>query len=63
MFDANHAPCDLGQTDEDAAPPRRMSAWEIHPVYAIDVCTADKTRRACPVDGDVWQALDEWGSQ
>ncbi len=64
MFDANHRPCSPGQADKNAHPPRRMSAWEIHPVYGIDVCSAGKTRSACPADDDsAWRPLDQWGSR
>jgi len=34
FFDASHSPCRNGQGPN----PQRISLWEIHPVYAIDVC-------------------------
>jgi hypothetical protein len=33
MFDGSHRPCANG-----SGSPKRVSVWEIHPVYASDVC-------------------------
>jgi hypothetical protein len=56
MFDTAHEPCRSGH----AATPGRFSAWEIHPVYAIDVCT-NTSWTACPVDDEsVWTPLNQW---
>lgn len=57
FFDAEHKPCH-GTTVDD---PPRESGWEVHPVYAIDVCTAGTTLAQC--DGGnakAWMALDAW---
>jgi len=57
FFDAAHRPC---RNDEDKVAPKRISIWEIHPVYAIDVCR-EKTLKACPAeDRTKWLALDQW---
>ncbi|MGH9749932.1 MAG: hypothetical protein ACRD6R_08420 [Candidatus Polarisedimenticolia bacterium] len=56
FFDASHVPC----TEERVSSPARASSWEIHPVYALDVCWHTTTGR-CPADDDsVWTPLDEW---
>jgi hypothetical protein len=62
FFDASHRPCEGGST---ASPPRR-SLFEIHPVYAVDVC---KTKPAagtempasCDASKDEnWVHLEDW---
>jgi len=45
FFDASHRPCVGG-----SGSPKRSSLWEIHPVYAVDICT-DKNNN-CKVDSD-----------
>jgi len=45
LFDASHRPCAGGKGS-----PKRSSLWEIHPVYAVDICT-DKNNN-CKVDSD-----------
>lgn len=57
FFDASHRPC---ANDNDKVNPKRVSNWEIHPVYAIDVCRGE-TLRACPAsDNRKWISLDQW---
>lgn len=57
MMDGSHTPCHNG-----SGSPKRISIWEIHPVYAIDVCKK-KTISSCRVGVDAdWQPLDEWVS-
>jgi hypothetical protein len=56
MFDAEHKPC-RGTTVEE---PKRQSVWEIHPVYAVDVCTAAKPEQCDAANAKVWQPLDQW---
>jgi hypothetical protein len=55
MMDGSHTPCRNG-----TGSPKRISVWEIHPVYAIDVCKK-KTVSGCRVgvNGD-WQSFDQW---
>lgn len=55
FFDAAHHPCPCGTSC--SGNPLRASLWEIHPVYAIDVCTGT----TCDVANDAdWVSLDEW---
>jgi len=52
FFDASHKPCPDN--------PPRFSLWEIHPIYAIDVCK-NGTLEECLADQDsIWTPLDEW---
>lgn len=56
FFDASHKPCKNGKGPN----PRRLSIWEIHPVYAIDVCS-NATLVSCNVaDDSLWTPLDQW---
>ena len=52
FFDSSHVPCDGDQ--EVRTNPRRMSLWEIHPIYKFEVCTA-----GCSGAG-TWLPLEEW---
>ncbi len=54
MMDGSHKPCTPGHSPL----PKRISVWEIHPVYAIDVCkkrSVSSCRR--DVDND-WEPLN-----
>ncbi len=54
MYDADHKICSehgFSSTDD----PHRLSGWEIHPVYAFDVCVT-QTGASC----SQWQALSDW---
>lgn len=52
FFDSSHFPCQGGQgVRED---PKRISLWEIHPIYKFDTCTSGCTSSAG------WIPLDEW---
>jgi len=54
MYDADHKICgEAGFSPHDN--PSRMSGWEIHPVYAFDVC-AQKTGHTC----SQWEPLSDW---
>jgi len=54
FFDAAHKPC-VGTTGPN---PKRMAIWEVHPVYAVEVCS-DGT--SCTVDKDAnWVPLDQF---
>jgi hypothetical protein len=58
MYDAAHRPC----PHKHSTDPSRVSSWEIHPVYAIDVCTK-KSLSSCKADNNdraVWVPLDQW---
>jgi hypothetical protein len=56
FFDASHVPCRPGKQIN----PKRSSLWEIHPVYAIDVCKSKQTARCKASDESMWQAFDAW---
>ena len=45
FFDASHRPCSAGKGS-----PKRSSIWEIHPVYAVDICTDPGNN--CKVDSE-----------
>lgn len=54
FFDSVHKPC----APKKPASPPRISLWEIHPVYACEVCTKG-TLAECPIgDDSVWQPID-----
>ena len=55
FFDSSHFPCSNGAPVGNS--PKRISLWEIHPVYAFEVCTAD-----CGGAGE-WLPLDQWVRQ
>lgn len=48
FFDASHSN------------PQRISLWEIHPAYAIDVCRSATLVARDANDDSVWTPLDEW---
>lgn len=52
-FDSSHFPCAGGQP-AGAGNPKRVSLWEVHPVYKFEVCTA-----GCDGEG-TWLPLDQW---
>ena len=54
MYDADHKICgEQGFSPHDN--PSRLSGWEIHPVYAFDVCVK-QSGGTC----SQWQALSDW---
>ena len=55
-FDSSHFPCANGQGAGEGNP-KRVSLWEIHPIYQFEVCTGD-----CDGAGK-WVALDQWIKQ
>lgn len=55
FFDSSHYPCAGGQPVRSN--PKRVSLWEIHPVYKFEVCTAN-----CSGAG-TWLPLDQWAKQ
>ncbi|MCM3870218.1 MAG: hypothetical protein ND895_05915 [Pyrinomonadaceae bacterium] len=55
-FDSSHFPCSNGQGAGEGNP-KRVSLWEIHPIYKFEVCTAD-----CDGAGQ-WIDLDAWANQ
>jgi len=60
MYDAAHRPCSGSPPKAGQGAPARVSSWEIHPVYAIDVCK-EKSLNKCKADNDsIWKPLDQW---
>jgi hypothetical protein len=58
FFDSSHQPCRNGKRPN----PKRISVWEIHPIYQFEVCK-DKTLTACDVrNASQWIPLDQWHS-
>lgn len=54
FFNAAHRPCEGGTVSS----PARRSLFEIHPVYAVEVC---KSASSCKVEDDAaWIALNDW---
>ena len=54
FFDGAHTQC--GSDSDITRTPRRFAAWEIHSVYAMDVCKFT-TKAKCRVDRDA-----DWAS-
>ncbi len=50
FYDGSHTPCH----DNKRPNPQRISVWEIHPVYSVDVCR--QQGKTC----QDWDPLDEW---
>ena len=55
MFDSSHFPCQNGAGVGDN--PKRVSLWEIHPIYIFEVCP----NGTCS-DGTGWVPLDQYVS-
>ncbi len=59
FFDDSHHPCHDGVRPN----PKRVSVWEIHPIYEFEVCK-DKTLKLCDAKKtSQWIPLDEWVSE
>jgi hypothetical protein len=52
LFDSSHVPCNGGVGVRSN--PKRVSLWEIHPIYGFEVCTSD-----CSTS-PTWVSLDAW---
>ena len=52
LFDGSHRPCK--GSIPGSGDPSRVTVWEIHPVYKIEVCT-NKTLDQCKPDSANWQ--------
>lgn len=62
FFDNSHEVCKLNPATHklEGQPPLRSSLWEIHPVYAIEVC-ANQDAAECDIDDNsAWMPYDEW---
>src|SRR5229473_1538536 len=61
FFDNSHDPCTKnpdGTFHQNR--PARISLWEIHPVYAIDVCTNSDPQQCDITNDSVWTPYDQW---
>jgi hypothetical protein len=57
FYDSSHKPCKPGKP----ASPKRVSLWEIHPVYAFEVCTSSTDLEQCKAAPEsAWQPLDQF---
>lgn len=60
FYDASHRPCSGSPPHAGSSAPARVSSWEIHPVYGIDVCKF-KSLQNCKVDNNsAWTRIDQW---
>lgn len=57
FFDGSHKPC---KNDDEGPSPKRASVWEIHPVYAIDVCKSRQLSNCSASNRTAWIPLDNW---
>lgn len=58
FFDGAHTPC-KSDTDQTTTP-RRFASWEIHPIYAMEVCKFT-TKAKCRFDHDSdWSSFEVW---
>lgn len=56
-FDAEHKPCTNGKPASGS--PVRISVWEIHPVYSVDVCKFTTLARCKVTDDSVWTPFNQ----
>jgi hypothetical protein len=64
FFDNSHQPC----RGDKRPNPKRISVWEVHPVYQFEICRDQKAKTlpspACDVKTDSqWIPLDQWLSE
>lgn len=57
-FDAEHTPCTAGKPATGS--PVRISVWEIHPVYAVDVCKNTTLAKCKATDNTAWTPFDKF---
>ncbi|HVG33622.1 MAG TPA: hypothetical protein VM911_11095 [Pyrinomonadaceae bacterium] len=60
LFDAAHRPCENGTPS--GKNPVRISVWEIHPVYAIDVCKNNKLSNCSISDNTAWTPYEQFAA-
>lgn len=57
FYDDAHKPC----SGTSRPSPNRISVWEIHPVYSLDVCRQnDLTQCENSTNSDDWVSLEDW---
>jgi hypothetical protein len=58
FLDTSHKACGPGSSKGCA--PKRISVWEVHPVYAIEICESTDAS-TCEANGtDGWESLEEF---
>ena len=60
-FDAEHKPCTNGKPATGS--PVRISVWEIHPVYAVDVCKFTTLTRCKATTDSAWTPFNQYKSK
>lgn len=55
FFDASHVPCRNGSIP--GGNPLRISGWEIHPIYTLEVCKFPDLKKCPTASKTVWQPL------
>jgi hypothetical protein len=55
FFDGSHEPCRNGKPL--GTEPRRISSWEIHPVYTFEVCKFDDIKKCSATSKAAWQPI------
>jgi len=60
FYDAAHRPCSGNPPTAASQTPARVSSWEVHPVYAIDVCKKKSLQKCKANDESAWTPLDQW---
>ena len=58
MADVEHIPCANGKPSGGS--PVRVSVWEIHPVYAIDICKNTDLKACGAADASAWTPFDKY---
>lgn len=56
FYDGSHTPCSDGKRPN----PQRRSVWEIHPVYAVDICKDKARSEDKGPKCTSWLSLDDW---
>lgn len=59
FYDTSHRHAICATTSKQKATPR-SSSWEIHPVYAIDVCKHSTLAACDPRDNSNWARFEDW---
>ena len=60
FYDNSHEPCVMAGGNLVGESPQRISLWEIHPVYALDVCSSTNPPQCDPADNGAWTPYDQW---
>lgn len=60
FYDAAHRPCSGNPPKAASQTPARVSGWEVHPVYGIDVCKKKSLKNCKANDESAWTPLDQW---